>query len=178
MKNVFVAAFALMGTTTLLAQNLPHQWTLDSETHTLTIGGVEGEDFYDPTQIIIIELQFDQADWWEQLEDNYASATDIPCTAVIDGSAYENVGVRFKGQTSYFTIDGDKKSFNVSLDAFVDGQDHDGYESFNLQNCAYDPSFLREFMYERKIRQHIPAAQCAFVWLYICLLYTSPSPRD
>lgn len=166
MKHLFLAC-ALMSACSLFAQNLPHQWTLDSDAHTLTVGGVEGEDFYDPTQIIIIELQFDQTNWWQQLEDNYESATDISCTAVIDGSTYENVGVRFKGQTSYFTIDGDKKSFNVSLDAFVDGQDHDGYESFNLQNCAYDPSFLREFIYERKIRRHIPAAQCAFVWLYI-----------
>ncbi|MFM1933069.1 MAG: hypothetical protein RL226_2372, partial [Bacteroidota bacterium] len=151
----------------LHSQNLPFQWTLDPANHLLTIGGVDNTDFFDPNTVPTIEITFDQSNWWTQLTNNYNSATPLEATITIDGSTYAQVGVRFKGQTSYMMVNGQKKSFNITLDEWIDGQDHEGYESFNLQNGAFDASFLREFIYERIIRRHIPAAQCNFSHLYI-----------
>ena len=54
---------------------------------------------------------------------------------VFDGETYDSVGVRFKGQTSYMNVSGQKKSFNITTDAFIDGQNVKGYNITNLNNC-------------------------------------------
>ena len=42
---------------------------------------------------------------------------NIAATMTVDGDVYDSVGVRFKGQTSYFMITNeDKKSFAIAVD--------------------------------------------------------------
>ena len=36
------------------------------------------------------------------MQANYQSGTDIPASMTVDGATYDSVGVRFRGQTSYF----------------------------------------------------------------------------
>ena len=108
---------------------------------------------------------------------------NIPATLIFDGETYEEVGVRFKGQTSYFNtngtngggpgngpggsnVDTDKKSFNIEID-WVHDQDIDGYETLNLNNCYQDPSFLREFLFEKLSRKYLPSVQVNYVNLFI-----------
>jgi hypothetical protein len=86
----------------------------------------------------------------------------------VDGVVYDSVGVRFKGQTSYSqTMNSQKKSFNITVDYTDPGLDLEGYETLNLNNCFQDESFLREVFYLHQIRKYIPAAEAAYVKLYI-----------
>ena len=59
------------------------------------------------------------------------------------------------------------RNFNIKFDEWVDDQDLNGYEALNLQNSFLDPSFMREFLYQRLIRKHIPAAQSAYMHLFL-----------
>ena len=150
------------------AQTLPSELYFSPDGRMLLTGGQPSQGLYDPSIIRTIDLTFSQANYWQQMQQNYQSQTNITADMTVDGVLYPNVGVRFKGQTSYFQIPNeDKKSFNISLD-FVDAdQELMGYETLNLQNCYQDRSFLREFIYQHQLRKHIPAAKSAFVRLSI-----------
>lgn len=136
---------------------------------TLIIGvSVCGDDFYDEATLYTLELQFEQTDWWAQLEANYNAQENILATLTMDGVTYEDVGVRFRGNTSYRRIgDSQKKSFNIEIDYTHEDQDLMGYETLNLINCMDDPTFMREVLYSNTCRQQVPSAKANFVKLTI-----------
>lgn len=150
------------------AQGLPDEMYLSPDLRILYTGGRPATNLYDDSQIRRIDLFFLQTNYWTQLTNNYNSKTDLPATMSIDGLVLDSVGVRFKGQTSYSGLgSSQKKSFNLTLNKWISGQDVDGYNILNLNNCFDDASFLAEFFYLRSIRRHIPAAKDAYVKLYI-----------
>ncbi|MAQ69722.1 MAG: hypothetical protein CMD23_01330 [Flavobacteriales bacterium] len=171
------------------SQNLPEQYYFSDNNQRLIRGGQELAGFYSELEIDTIFLYFDQSDYWTQMLDNYCDKINISATMLYNGLVFNEVGVRFKGQTSFFntngssggggpggggpggggpgqSVDTDKKSFNIELD-WVNNQDIDGYETLNLNNCYQDPSFLREFIFEKLSRNHIPAVKVNFVQLMI-----------
>ncbi len=168
LKNDMLIVISFVVSGDLIAQNLPKEWVFEEEQHQLNIGGYADDGLYDESIIREIYLEFSQANYWQLLEDNYDSGADLAATLTMDGIIYPNVGVRFKGQTSYIMIENfDKKSFNISMD-FQDPNQHlMGYTTLNLNNCFQDESFLREFLYLHQIRNHTPASKAAFVRLYI-----------
>jgi len=158
----------LFVTPNLSGQNLPNSMYFAENEHTLYTNGRVSTGFYDESTLRDIHLWFSQPGYWQQLKDNYQSGTDLPATMVVEGDTFFNVGVRFKGQTSYSqTQNFDKKSFNITMDYAVEGQNLEGYSTLNLNNCFQDASFMREVSYLHQIRRHIPAAQANFVRLFI-----------
>lgn len=150
-------------------QNLPAEMYLDAPNHMLRTGGLPSTGLYAKETIRTLNLQFAQPNHWALMTQNYSSQTDIPATLTVDGVTYDSVGVRFKGQTSYMQLPptSQKKSFNLTLDHAIDGQDLMGYETLNLNNAFQDASFLREVVYLDLIRDHVPAAKANFVHLNI-----------
>jgi hypothetical protein len=126
-------------------------------------------DFYDINAYRTIYLSFSQPNYWTLLTNNYASQTEIAANMTVDGVTYPNVGVRFRGNTSYTQLPpgSQKKSFNIRLDSFVPGQDIQGYDHLNLNNGFHDPLFLREFLSYYVMRKYGEAPGCNFVKLYI-----------
>ncbi len=136
--------------------------------HTLYTNGRVSEGLYDESTLREFHLWFSQPDYWQQLKNNYQSKTDLPATLVVEGDTFLNVGLRFKGQTSYSqTQNSDKKSFNIAMDYAVAGQDLKGYSTLNLNNAFEDASFMREVSYLHQIRRHVPAARANYVRLFI-----------
>jgi hypothetical protein len=167
LKNFFTLLLMLF-TALVEAQSLPNQWNLDEINHKITIGGQPDNGLYNPDVIKEYYLEFAQSNYWSLLTAAYGSSNFIEATLTVDGVEYPQVGVAFKGQTSYSMAAGEeKKSFAIRTDAFVDGQAIEGYNNFNLNNCFDDPSFLKEFMFYQLVDKHIPSARCSFVKLYI-----------
>src|SRR6478672_8600146 len=104
-----------------ISQTLPSEMYYSADGRILYTGGVvPTSGLYDKTTVKNVYLNFSQTDYWTQLTNNYASETNIPATMIYDGITYPNVGVRFRGNTSYTTIgSSQKKSFGVETD-FVD----------------------------------------------------------
>ena len=159
-------AFTLLSFS-VFSQNLPLQWTLEEEEHRLTIGGVEHDGLYDDTQVLDVYLEFDQNNYEFLLEQNYNDAEVIPAVITVNGVEYSEVGARYKGQTSYFMNESDKKSFNITMDEYDSSQDLLGYESLNFACGYFDPTWLREFIFQKVIRKYIPAAASCFINLHI-----------
>jgi len=151
-----------------VAQRFPDMMHLSSDGKRLITGNKTSTGFYEPFLMHDIHLNFSDPDYWNELEDNYDDKEDIPATMTINGVVYDSVGVRFKGHSSYTRIGNSvKKSFNISLNEYIDGQDIDGYNTLNLNNCYNDASFMSEVLYEGQARKHIPAPQGNFAHLFI-----------
>ncbi|MBV6405407.1 MAG: CotH kinase family protein [Flavobacteriales bacterium] len=152
-----------------LAQNLPMEQYYSPDGHQLLLGGQPSTGLYEKAVIRTLSLQCAQPNYWQLLEQNYQSQTDILATLTVDGTVYDSVGLRFKGQTSYFMLpaNAEKMSFNVTMDHTDPDQDLMGYKTLNLNNAFEDASFLREVIYLDLIRDHVPAAKANYVHLDI-----------
>ena len=96
------------------AQHLPERFSISADGKRLITGGDKASTgFYNEATVKKVELTFAQADYWTQLTNNYASKTNILATLTYDGKVYPNVGVRFRGNTSYQRVTGQKKSFSI-----------------------------------------------------------------
>ena len=127
-----------------------------------------GADLYDEMVLPIVQLEFSQPNWWGLLEANAQTDENIVATMVVDGVAYEGVGVRFRGMTSYMRAgNSKKKSFNIEIDHTLEDQRLMGYKTLNLINSFDDPTFMREPLYSNICRRQVPSAKANFVRLEI-----------
>ena len=124
-------------------------------------------DLYNANTLRTLYLRFHDADWYEQLGDFYRTDVNVPADLIVDGKVYQSVGIRFRGSSSYFTVQNEKKSFNIAVDYGDDRQRLYGYKTLNLLNGHSDPSFLREILYSRIAINYIPAPKANFVKLVI-----------
>ena len=125
-------------------------------------------DLFDTTKVRSFYLTFKQTNWWNQLTWNKSSRTDIKADLSVDGQTYKDVGVRFKGNTSYsYNPTSQKKPFNIRIDSFVQGQQLHGYQNLNLQNSYKDATFVREVIAYEMMRQYIPSPKATFIKLYL-----------
>ena len=93
---------------------------------------------------------------------------ELPATLIVDGKKYPNVGVHFRGLSSFMMVrEGHKRSLNLSLD-FVDPKQRlYGYKTLNLLNSHEDPTFLHTVLYLQIARNYIPAPKANFVKVVI-----------
>lgn len=123
---------------------------------------------YDLTTLRTIFLQFENADWEQELAAFHRTDVEVPATVVVDGQTYKDVGVRFRGMSSFMMVpEGLKRSFNLSFDFVHDRQALHGYRTLNLLNANGDPSFLRPVLYSEIARAYIPTARANFVRVVI-----------
>ncbi|MEM7161793.1 MAG: CotH kinase family protein [Bacteroidota bacterium] len=164
---IFLSILFLLNAFQSNAQDLPDDWTISSDGHQLLAGNETTSDFFAEDTIHQFQIQFDQANWWTLLENNYDSGTDLLATCWIDGVQYDSVGVRFKGQTSYTQNNTEKKSFNISLDYMIEDQHIEGYTTFNL-NCGWgENSAMREVLFNNVGRNYYMALKSNFSTLEI-----------
>ncbi len=122
---------------------------------------------YDPGVIRTLFLTFPQPDWFEECVDFYRTDVEVPATMFVDGKEYADIGVGFRGNSSYFTVGGKKKSFALSLDLVRKDQRLYGYKSLNLLNAHADASFLREAIHACVARRFTAAFKANLVRLVV-----------
>ncbi len=127
-----------------------------------------GRPLYEPTVIRTLFLQFPDKDWEAELADFYHTDVEVPATLAVDGKTYPNVGVHFRGLSSFMGVrEGHKRSLNVSLDFVDPDQRLLGYKTLNLLNAHEDSSVLHSILFLHIARQYIPAAKANFVRVVI-----------
>jgi hypothetical protein len=123
---------------------------------------------YEMTALRTFFLEFENADWEAELAAFYNTDVEVPATLTVDGRVFSDVGVRFRGNTSYFGVPaGRKRPLNLSLDAVHENQQLGGYRTFNLLNASEDPSFLRSVLYHHIAREYLPAPKATFARVVI-----------
>ena len=123
---------------------------------------------YDTTSLRTIFLQFENADWEQELADFYNTDVDVPAAMIVDGGTFKDVGVHFRGNSSYRMVPaGYKHSLNLTLDFVHDKQDLGGYNSFNLLNANNDATFVRTLIYGDIARRYIATAKVNYARVVI-----------
>lgn len=118
---------------------------------------------YDAATLRTFFLTFENADWEQELQDFHGTDVDVPATLVVDGKTYKDVGVRFRGMSSYMMVpEGRKRSLNLSIDMAHSEQNVLGARTLNLLNSHEDGTFLRAVLYSRIARQFIAAPNANF----------------
>ena len=123
---------------------------------------------YDPKTLRTLFLEFENADWEKEIADFYRTDVEVPTKLTVDGKTYADVGVHFRGASSFFTVSaGRKRSLNLSLDFANKEQRLHGCRTLNLLNSHTDPTFLRTVLYYHVARQYLPAPKANYVRLVI-----------
>lgn len=95
--------------------------------------------------IINIDITADENDWNEMLE-NKMSKPYISCDLKIDGQEFKNVGLRPKGNSSLTSIQGDRISYRLDFDHYVDNQNCYGLEQMVLNNLQADATYMKDYV--------------------------------
>lgn len=126
------------------------------------------EPLYDRTTLRTLFLDFETADWEPEMEDFNNTDVDLPATLRVDGKTYPEIGVHFRGASSFMMVSrGFKRSLNLSLDFVRKEQNLLGGRTLNLLNSHEDASFLRSALYSHIAGQYIPTPRVNFVRVVI-----------
>jgi spore coat protein CotH len=133
-----------------------------------TVRAFRDEPLYDPRVLRTLFFQFENADWEKELADFYNTDVDVPAVLTVDGRVYPDVGMRFRGMSSFAMVpEGRKRSLNVSIDFANEDQRLLGYRTLNLLNANGDPTFVRAMLYSEIARNYVPAAKVNYVRVVI-----------
>lgn len=123
---------------------------------------------YDTSVIRTLFLTFESADWEKELADFNNTDVEVPATLVVDGKTYKDVGVHFRGMSSFMMVgEGRKRSLNLSLDFVHEDQRLGDVKTLNLNNAHEDPSFLRQVLFAEIAKNYLPAPRANFVRVVI-----------
>src|SRR5688572_7969979 len=124
--------------------------------------------FYDLGTLRTLFFQFEDNNWEKEMMAFKQTDIEVPATLVMDGKTYKEVGVSFRGSSSFAMVpEGMKHSLNVSVNAFTKDQSILGFEALNLLSSHADPTFLRSVLYLQAARDFLPAARANFVRVVI-----------
>jgi len=127
-----------------------------------------------------IEIFFSQTNWDDSLDIYYANGLGERLKAdsiLIDGIADQNVGIKYKGNSSY-NVNNTKNPMNIKLDYINNGQSINGYNVLKLSNGFRDPSFVREVLSYEMAREYMPSPKATYakvtvngtlIGLYTCV---------
>ena len=127
-----------------------------------------------------IDIYFSQTNWDDSLDIYYANGLSerlIADSILIDGVADQNVGIKYKGNSSY-NVNNTKNPLSIKLDYVNNGQSIDGYNVLKLSNGFRDPSFVREVLSYEMAREYMPSPKATYakvtvngtlIGLYTCV---------
>ena len=116
-----------------------------------------------------IEIFFSEPNWDDTLDLYYANNLGerlIADSILIDGLVDQNVGIKYKGNSSY-NVSNVKNPMNIKLDYINNGQSIDGYNVLKLSNGFRDPSFIREVLAYQIARDYMPAPKATYANVYV-----------
>ena len=130
------------------------------------------QDFYGK-EIQEIRIELPYPDWSQKLDSlkNVNPEARLLGTASINGTRFDSVGVRYKGNSSYFRSKKEtyrKLPINFKLDYKIKTQKlKDGHGTVKLSNAFLDPSFIRDPLAYSIIRNYMPAPVCNFSKVFL-----------
>lgn len=101
---------------------------------------------FDTSSVIEVDIDISEDNWASLLE-NATAEEYYDCDVTVNGTTYEHVGLRAKGNTSLSMVassDSDRYSFKIKFDEYVDGQRCDGLSKLVLNNNYSDATMMKE----------------------------------
>ena len=126
-----------------------------------------GTPLYDAATLRTFFIDFDTPSWEAEMVAFNNTDVDLPAKVTVDGKVYADVGVHFRGNSSFGVGNGYKRSLALAFDAVYDKQAIEGYRTLNFLNANTDPTLMRSVVSMLIARQYIPAVKANFVRVVI-----------
>ncbi len=127
----------------------------------------DGDAIFDVPGIHDVHVTFAQPGFWDSLTTYKPLDKFMMATVDIDGTVIDSIGIQLKGNSSYNSYPGVKKSMKIAFDEYV-SQKYDGLKTINLNNSFKDPTMMREkIMLDFCNRNGIPAPRCTYARVYL-----------
>lgn len=139
----------------------------------LCTSGRAQQDLYTLENIVEVELEMHDQHWKKKLNawKKQNLSKRVMATLKVDGITYDSVGVRLKGNSSYFAPAREEKKklpFNIKVSETDKMQMVQGkYRTLKLSNVFRDPSYLREALSYQIARDYVSAPNCNFARLTV-----------
>lgn len=122
---------------------------------------------YDEGTLRTFFLELENPDWEAELVAFNNTDVDVPARVTVDGKVYRDVGVHFRGNSSFGVGNGYKRSLNLAFDFVDEDQEIYGYRTLNFLNANDDPTLMRTVLSMHVARQYVPAPRANFVRVVI-----------
>jgi spore coat protein H len=121
---------------------------------------------FDDSRVRRVDLIVSQANW-DRMWLEPSSKIKVEADVLVFGERLRSVGLSMKGNAS-LDASGEKKSWKIDTDLFIDGQEYQNLKQLLLHNNFADPSMLREKLaYDMMRFAGVPSSHVAYVELYI-----------
>ncbi|MCB0585915.1 MAG: CotH kinase family protein, partial [Phaeodactylibacter sp.] len=140
-------------------------------------GQEENSGLFEVGKVKELRLFFKEKNWEQVLDSLKQSGSEdrLVGDASFEGEVYKGVGVRYKGNSSFFAVSksgSSKLPFNIDFNHTIKDQKlPGGVDKIKLSNIFRDPSFLREVLSYEIARRYMPASRANFVQLFVNDVY-------
>lgn len=122
-------------------------------------GGVYDNEIIRTIHIDFYNSNYDSLlnNFWQLNKTNY-----LPAKFELDGQKYDSVGVRYKGNSTYYIAEdfnNPKKPLNIDLNYYNKNQNINSITKLKLANAILDPTFLRETIASAIYKKYMPSPE-------------------
>ena len=132
-----------------------------------TVMGYESR-LFDTGRVHTLDIVMDD---WDSFVATCENEEYALCAVVIDGEAYQNVGIRAKGNTSLSSVsvmNSDRYSFKVEFDQYDSTQTYHGLDKLSLNNLIQDTTYMKDYLTYRLMGSFgVAAPLCSFVQITV-----------
>ena len=123
---------------------------------------------FDTSEVHTIDIVMDD---WEDFIENCENEEYVTCTAIIDGEAYKNIGIRAKGNTSLRNVsamNSDRYSFKLEFDHYDSGKNYYGLDKLSLNNMIQDTTYMKDYLtYQMMGEFEVDAPLCSYAYIRV-----------
>ncbi|MDE7054663.1 MAG: CotH kinase family protein, partial [Oscillospiraceae bacterium] len=101
---------------------------------------------FDSSRVHTIEIVMDD---WDAFIETCQNEEYSPCSVVIDGEHYKNVGIRAKGNTSLTSVaamGSSRYSFKIEFDQYDSTKSYHGLDKISLNNLIQDNTMMKDYL--------------------------------
>lgn len=123
---------------------------------------------FDNTQVHTVDIVMDD---WDELIANATNEEYYAASVVIDGEAYQNVGIRAKGNTSLSTVasmDSERYSFKIEFDHYDSSKNYHGLDKLCLNNLIQDSTMMKDYLTYTLMNEFgVDSPLCSYVYITV-----------
>ena len=130
------------------------------------------QELFDPYEVHTLEISFYNPDYDEILQERWEvdDKTYELATIVFNGDTMDSVGVRYKGNSTFWwtqATNSPKFPLNIDFNLVYDDQDLLGYSKVKLSNSIFDATFVRETLGYLTESFYLPTSETGYINVFI-----------
>ena len=123
---------------------------------------------FDNTRVHTVDIVMED---WDELIANATNEEYYAASVVIDGEAYQNVGIRAKGNTSLSTVasmDSERYSFKIEFDHYDSSKSYHGLDKLCLNNLIQDSTMMKDYLTYTLMNEFgVNSPLCSYVYITV-----------